>query len=609
MVIETEILSYWRWLFVGGDERLPWFLAAALPWFVIITFTLAVAALLVGFVFTAIRYGPMKAGDLTYQVVRTGVVEIFVLSRRRIGALARLAIKESIRRSVIVVFIIFLAVLLFASWFLGSNHAEPAKLYLSFVLTVTTYLILLLALFLSAFSLPTDIKNKTIYTIVTKPVRAGEIVLGRVLGFTLVGTLLLVVMGLCSFFFVKRALSHRHTFVAADLQQDTSSDGTVIQTAETSLVQFHRHELALDVNGEGQSASRHGHSHWVEPQSESEERATRGPEDMFRARVPIYGKIRFRNRLGQDVDRGISVGNEWAYRSFIEGDSPAAAIWTFEGVDRETYPGGLPLELNIRVFRTYKADIVTGISGSIVLKNPKNREKASQPTNFMAKDYYIDQRFIKAEGLTNSTGNPIDLFEDLVDDEGRIEVWIQCLDRSQYFGVAQADCYLRRSDSSFVLNFAKGYVGIWIQMVLVIGLGVVCSTFLSGPVAMLFTLSFMVVGFFKDFVLGVALEEIEGGGPVESLIRLVTQRNVTIDLEETIGTSITKSVDLVLRALMQVFAVVLPDFRGFSTVDYVANGFNISASLMCQDLTKCLAYVAGLFVVGYFFLRTREVAA
>ena len=29
---------------------------------------------------------------------------------------------------------------------------------------------------------------------------------------------------------------------------------------------------------------------------------------------------------------------------------------------------------------------------------------------------------------------------------------------------------------------------------------------------------------------------------------------------------------------------------------------------LLQDLTTCLAYVAGLFVMGYFFLRTREVA-
>ena len=59
---------------------------------------------------------------------------------------------------------VFLLILLFAGWFLDANSNDPAPLYLSFVLTATTYLVLLIALFLSAFSLPADIKNHTIYT-------------------------------------------------------------------------------------------------------------------------------------------------------------------------------------------------------------------------------------------------------------------------------------------------------------------------------------------------------------------------------------------------------------------------------------------------------------
>ena len=73
--------------------------------------------------------------------------------------------------------------MLFAGWYLDPRSSDPARLYISFVLTATNYLILLLALFISTFSLPADIKSRTIYTIVTKPVRATEIVLGRMLGF------------------------------------------------------------------------------------------------------------------------------------------------------------------------------------------------------------------------------------------------------------------------------------------------------------------------------------------------------------------------------------------------------------------------------------------
>lgn len=56
-------------------------------------------------------------------------------------------------------------ILLFAGWFLDTSSDEPAKLYLSFVLTSTSYLVLAMALFLSAFSLPIDLRNRTLHTI------------------------------------------------------------------------------------------------------------------------------------------------------------------------------------------------------------------------------------------------------------------------------------------------------------------------------------------------------------------------------------------------------------------------------------------------------------
>ena len=44
-------------------------------------------------------------------------------------------------------------------------------------------LLLFPAALLAAFSIPNDIKNQNIYTIVTKPVERFEIVLGRFLGY------------------------------------------------------------------------------------------------------------------------------------------------------------------------------------------------------------------------------------------------------------------------------------------------------------------------------------------------------------------------------------------------------------------------------------------
>ena len=146
---------------------------------------------------------------------------------RRILAIARLAVQEAIRRRVLLAFAIFAVIFLFAGWFLDTKSNDPARLYLSFVLTTTNYLVILLALFLSAFSLPADIKNKTIFTVVTKPVRSGEIVLGRIVGFTAVISVLLIAMCVVSYFFVVRGLNHEHgvnvesvTVVAADAEAD-----------------------------------------------------------------------------------------------------------------------------------------------------------------------------------------------------------------------------------------------------------------------------------------------------------------------------------------------------------------------------------------------------
>jgi hypothetical protein len=145
-------------------------------------------------------------------------------------------------------------------------------------------------------------------------------------------------------------------------------------------------------------------------------------------------------------------------------------------------------------------------------------------------------------------------------------------------------------------------------MVLVISIGVCASTLLNGPVAMLFTVSFIILGFFRDFFIKVAVGEQVGGGPVESLVRLVTQMNQTSPLENNLATQLMYAVDGVLKATMQSVGYLLPDFRSFSTVNYVAYGFNIPAAQVGAGLTEGLAFVLGLFIVGYFCLRTREVA-
>ena len=201
------------------------------------------------------------------------------------------------------------------------------------------------------------------------------------------------------------------------------------------------------------------------------------------------------------------------------------------------------------------------------------------------------------------------LFEDIVSKDGSLEIWIQCAERQQYYGVAQADVYIRQADSYFWANFLKGFLGIWFQMVIVTSFAVMFSTFLNGSVAMLATVAAIVMGYFANFVRGMLYGEVEGGGPSESLVRIIRQQNVIMELEPGVTTMVLQSFDFVTVLIMSGICALLPDYGGFNNSDFVASGFDINNALIWRDFVVTAAYVAVLTTVGYFFLKTREIAA
>jgi len=605
MVLEQDILPYMQWL-LGGEDTL-----GALPRFLLIVLGIALLGLFGGYLIAAARHGLLRGGDIVYRTVSGGFRELFEMSPRRIWALARLAMKEAWRRRVWVALAVFVVILLFAGWFLKSDHQDPAKLYISFVLTATTYLILGISLLLSAFSLPGDFKTKTIYTIVTKPVRSGEIILGRILGFALIGTILLATMAVCSYVFVTRSLEHSHVVELGSLKtlpgEATGFEG------RTTREMYHRHFVDLGEDKSGQALSNHGHYHNVDPRGDN--LRVLEAENFMRARVPRWGTLGFLDRQRVEKERGISVGSEWTYRSFIEGSSQAQAVWTFDDIRKPSFidnpdisdeDKGLPIGLIVRVFRTHKGVIGKPITGAIQVKNPETG-LSSELIPFGALDAKVDERNIPRK-MTSSTGERIDLYDDLVSNDGKLQIVVQCLERGQYFGFARPDCYLRLPDGSPELNFVKVYLSIWVQMVIVISVGVAASALLSGPVAMLLTVSFILLGFFRDFFVDVATGVEYGGGPVEARVRLFTQQNVMSPFKPGGAEPIVQGIDFVLKLLMQSVAQVLPDFSAFSTVSFAAYGYDVPADRVFQDLTTCLGYIVGLAVVGYFLLRTREVA-
>lgn len=586
-----QFWTYWEWLIENNGLRDGFLLAIIL----------SLIGFLVGLVVAVIKHGPNEGFlNVSRLIGQLFTVDIPKLSIRRVWAVAKLAIKESIRKKVLVVVGVFIVGMMFAGWYLDQNADHPARLYISFVLTMTNYMVIVLGLFISCFSIPADIKSRTIYTIVTKPVRPLELFLGRVLGFMAIGTLVIACMGVLSYFFVVRGLDHEHEVVSTD------PDG---KSGETSRVQRHRHTFTINESGVGQTNEVKGHSHPV--RKVGEKYVVEGPLNDLTARVPIYAKqLSFTGRDGE-ANEGYNVGYMSEYQKYIEGDSLSSAVWRFEGISSNLFENTIGYDMTISAFRTYKGDIVTPVGGIIYFRSLDGKVETERVT-FKVKEFQTDRRVlpVKLKGFREGKPADLDFFKDLAPN-GNFEVVVRCQDRGQYLGMAAADLYLRPNDLYFFWNFIKGYISIWLQMFIVVCFGVMFSCFLSGPVAIIATISALVLGFFGFFVDDVFMNKSGGGGPIESLIRIPLQSGSAVELD--LGNpALENSIRVVDRFLVYGISLLknaVPNFGQLGTSDFVAYGVNLFGGLLGRHLTIAFGYFLLTCIVSYFFLKTREMAA
>lgn len=114
----------------------------------------------------------------------------------RIWAVAKNTFVSSMRMKIALVFMFLLIVLLpVLSLTTTGDGTAMGKMqsFISYGLGLVAFLLSVLTIIVSCYTLSSDIKYKQIYTVVTKPVRRFEIIIGKVLGVMLLDLLLLVV--------------------------------------------------------------------------------------------------------------------------------------------------------------------------------------------------------------------------------------------------------------------------------------------------------------------------------------------------------------------------------------------------------------------------------
>jgi ABC-type transport system involved in multi-copper enzyme maturation permease subunit len=514
------------------------------------------------------------------------------LSGRRIWALAKLSFKEAIRRRILWTFSLLLLVFLFASWFFTSKPEDQLRTYVTTVYTVMTVLLLFTAILLAAFSIPADLRNQTIHTIVTKPVQRFEIILGRFLGYTFLMTLVLAVMTALSLVYVARG-------VDPDAAEESYKARVPIYGDELQIVGGKNVGYEWDYRKYISGDTKEDYAVWTF-RNLPRNLANRGDPTV---RCEFTFDI-FRTTKG--------VENEGVFCSFM-----------FENWQAE--PGnsqGMPA--NLDQYRQEKSKLNgllannTADLASLLKVPPTSTTLDFQHAidNHLAEKYHFYEILSKeiADFHTLFVDIPAGLFHNLNEwklSTGRppLRVVVRCESRTQYLGVAKADLYLMDRVRGFEQNFFKGAVGLWYRLCLVIGVAVTCSTYLSGVISLLATIFLYLLGLITDFIGQVAAHQALGGGPMEAFFRLVRREHPTMPLDQNPIVTVVQNLDKVSEWFFRMILYIIPDVDRFDMTRFVAEGFDIRGENLLLTGVLLVGYLLPWAALAYYLIRAREVAA
>lgn len=481
------------------------------------------------------------------------VSDLFSMSPRRIAALAKLTFLEAYRRKALSVFVVFALLFMFAGWFMGDTKeitGDQVKVYVSFVLRAISWLTLPVILVLCSFGIPEDIRLRSLHTVVTKPARRLEIVLGRVIGFSLIGTLVLLVMSSVGYIWIVR-----------QIPKSVTDQGLL-----TCRVPVYGTLSFLDRSG-----------------APAEKGINTGDIWEFRSYIE-----------GATAARAI-----WTFRNIDE----SALI-----------DNSLHLENQFAAFRSYKGDMNRQLLFDFKFINSENPVAPNQPLTFTTEARQVNENRGVTTKINRKLGRDgdektYDLIKDFVKKDGSLTVEVSCIDREQYLGMARPDLFIRKPDQHFAVGYAKAVLGIELMMILVAIMAVTASTFLKGPIATVLTFCLLMLGGedshkFMDELVGGSFK---GGGFLESIYRIVTHMNPTTDLPDNPAFGGMRLFDSGLTSFLWLCKQVIPRLQYFNMSEYVSNGFDVpwNASVV-PSLLVTVGYLIPCVLLGYFALRIRE---
>lgn len=399
---------------------------------------------------------------------------------RSIWAVATNTIKQALRMKIAAVFVVLLIVLLPV---MGVSMTGDGTLkgrlqtFVSYGLSLTSFLLCLLTIVVSIYSLTSDIKQRQIYTVITKPIRRFQLLFGKLLGVILLDVALLILFS-AIIYAITIYIPKYFRASEADLAQLDNE----FYTARGSLIpaEVDVTQEVLEVYEKLKKSRRLPEG---VPRDKIIAKLTEDQRRWKRAAVPGQQLIwEFQNVKPLDPNQSLFIRFKYDV-SVNPPDLNVYGIWTVGDYRQIKY--GTKIETPIRDFS--RKDVI------------RTFHEIKVPANVVAEDGYL------AVGFRNvPLNNTVVIFPP----EDGLEV------------LYQAD--------TFTGNFIRAVLLILFRLIFLACLGILASTFLSFPVAILFCL----VIFFTATVSGFCLESFDFLGENLSWVYSYTIRPIILFLPQ-----------------------------------------------------------------------------
>lgn len=148
--------------------------------------------------------GWIAAGVIVVVFLAVGLGDLLRLNLKRVWAISSVCFRESIRRRVLwVTPLAMLGIIAVSQLSHPADEQDAIRQTTKYCLFASGIVVVIATLILACTSLPKEIENRVIYTIVTKPATRLEIVLGKSLGFSRTAGAMILVMGIFSYVYLQ----------------------------------------------------------------------------------------------------------------------------------------------------------------------------------------------------------------------------------------------------------------------------------------------------------------------------------------------------------------------------------------------------------------------